>query len=301
MDYREFVRKHRDSGAAITIAALPCAEKEASSFGLMKIDAEGRVTEFAEKPKGDALKGMRVDTTVLGVDPATAASKPYIASMGIYVTKAAALKEMLEKHMPDANDFGNEIIPGARALGYKIQAHAFQGYWEDIGTIEAFYNANLALAKPGRTDFSFYDKDAPIYTMSRFLPPSKVVDAEVVNAIIGDGCVVKAGAAIRNSVIGLRTLVQEGAMIEDTLMLGADFYETKEECTFVPGCQPIGVGRGSVVRKALVDKNVRIGDNCQIVNKDGLVEANREQDGFIIKDGITVLVKNALIPSGTVI
>ncbi|GBF93774.1 glucose-1-phosphate adenylyltransferase small subunit, chloroplastic [Raphidocelis subcapitata] len=301
MDYREFVRKHRESGAAITIAALPCNEKNASAFGLMKIDEEGRVTEFAEKPKGDALKAMAVDTTVLGVDPATAKEKPYIASMGIYVTKASALKEMLEVHMPEANDFGNEIIPGARKMGYKIQAHAFQGYWEDIGTIEAFYNANLALANPLKNDFSFYDKDAPIYTMSRFLPPSKVVDSEIHNAIIGDGCVIKSGSSIRNSVIGLRTLVQEGATIEDTLILGADYYETKEECSFVPGCMPIGIGRNSTVRKALLDKNVRIGDNVQIVNKEGLKEANREDEGFIIKDGIVVIVKNALIKSGTVI
>lgn len=301
MDYRDFVRRHRESGAAITIAALPCDEKNASAFGLMKIDAEGRVTEFAEKPKGDALKSMKVDTTVLGVDPSTAAAKPYIASMGIYVMKASALKEMLEVHMPDANDFGNEIIPGARQMGYKIQAYAFQGYWEDIGTIEAFYNANLALAAPGKTDFSFYDKDAPIYTMSRFLPPSKVADAEIHDAIIGDGCVINKGAVIRNSVIGLRTLVAEGAVIEDTLMLGADYYETKEECSFVPGCMPIGVGRNSIVRKALVDKNVRIGSNVKIVNKENLVEANREDDGYLIRDGIVVVVKNARIADNTVI
>ncbi|KAI8477083.1 MAG: ADP-glucose pyrophosphorylase small subunit [Monoraphidium minutum] len=301
MDYREFVRKHRDSGAAITIAALPCDEKNASAFGLMKIDASGRVVEFAEKPKGDALKSMQVDTTVLGVDAETAKAKPYIASMGIYVIKASALKEMLEVGMPEANDFGNEIIPGANKMGFKIQAHAFQGYWEDIGTIEAFYNANLALAKPGKTDFSFYDKNAPIYTMSRFLPPSKVVDAEIHDAIIGDGCVIKSGATIRNSVIGLRTLVQENAVIEDTLILGADYYETKEECTFVPGCQPIGVGRGAIVRKALIDKNVRIGDNVQIINKGGVTEANREDEGFLIKDGIVVVCKNALIKAGTII
>lgn len=174
MDYRDFVRAHRESNAAITIAALPCDEKRASSFGLMKIDGEGRVTDFAEKPKGDALRAMKVDTTVLGVDPATAQEQPYIASMGIYVMKAKALKELLLKELPQGHDFGNEIIPEARKRGYKVQAHAFEGYWEDIGTIEAFYNSNLALTDPNSPNFSFYDRKAPIYTMSRFLPPSKI-------------------------------------------------------------------------------------------------------------------------------
>lgn len=304
MDYKEFVRKHRESGAAITIAALPCDEARASAFGLMKIDDEGRVTEFAEKPKGDALTAMKVDTTILGVDEKTAAEKPYIASMGIYVTKASALKELLEQHMPDANDFGNEVIPGARKMGYPVQAYAFQGYWEDIGTIDAFYNANLALVNSdGRANFSFYDKDAPIYTMSRFLPPSKVMDnVTVKNAIIGDGSLVKAGSKISNSIIGLRSLIGENCDIQDTLMLGSDYYETMEECAFVPGCLPMGIGSGSVVRKALIDKNARIGENVQILNKEGVVEnLSTESKGYVIRDGIVVVIKDSVIPSGTVI
>jgi glucose-1-phosphate adenylyltransferase len=303
MDYKDFVRKHRESGAAITIAALPCDEKRASAFGLMKIDEAGRVTEFAEKPKGDALKAMQVDTRVLGVDSKTAAEKPYIASMGIYVMKAEALKELLEQHMPDANDFGNEVIPGARSLGYPVQAYAFQGYWEDIGTIEAFYNANLALVKTdGSANFSFYDKDAPIYTMSRFLPPSKVLnDVLIKNSIIGDGSNIKSRSRVENSIIGLRSLIGENVVIEDTLMLGSDYYETMEECAWVPGCLPMGVGSGSHIRKALIDKNARIGENVKILNKDGVMEANRESEGFMIRDGIVVVIKDSVIPSGTVI
>ena len=301
MDYREFVAKHRESGAAITIAALPCDEKRASAFGLMKIDGSGQVTEFAEKPEGALLQSMRVDTSVLGVDPATAKDKPFIASMGIYVMKASALKELLRDAMPDANDFGNEVIPGAKALGYKVQAYAFEGYWEDIGTIEAFYRANLALVNPDTPNFSFYDKDAPIYTMSRFLPPSKVVDAEVHNCIIGDGTLVKAGTTLRNSVIGLRSLIGEDCLVEDTMMMGSDYYETLDECAFVPGCLPMGIGRGSTVRGALIDKNARIGERCNITNREGVAESNREEAGWIIKDGIICIIKDGVIPTGTTI
>lgn len=301
MDYRDFVKKHRESDAAITIAALPCEEKLATAFGLMKIDGTGAVVEFAEKPKGELLQSMKVDTTILGVDAKTAQEKPYIASMGIYVMKAKALKELLLNKLPMANDFGNEIIPGAKDAGYKVQAYAFEGYWEDIGTIEAFYSCNLALTNPDSAQFSFYDRDAPIYTMSRFLPPSKILDADVTNSIVGDGCVIKAGSKISNSVIGIRSLIGTDCLVEDTLLMGADYYETLEECEYVPGCLPMGLGDGTIIRKAIVDKNARIGQRCQIINKEGVKEANREASGWVIKDGITVIIKDSNIPTGTII
>lgn len=144
--------------------------------------------------------------------------------------------------MPTANDFGNEVIPGAKDAGYKVQAYAFQGYWEDIGTIEAFYNANLALVDPDKPNFSFYDREAPIYTMSRFLPPSKIVDAEIENCIIGDGSLIKAGSKVTRSVVGLRSLINEDCTVADTMLMGSDYYETLDECEFVPGCLPMGIG-----------------------------------------------------------
>jgi carbonic anhydrase/acetyltransferase-like protein (isoleucine patch superfamily) len=156
--------------------------------------------------------------------------------------KAAALKELLIDKMPTANDFGNEVIPGAKDAGYKVQAYAFQGYWEDIGTIEAFYRANLALVDPDEPNFSFYDREAPIYTMSRFLPPSKIVDAEIHNCIIGDGSLIKAGSTVTRSVVGLRSLINEDCVVSDTMLMGSDYYETLDECEFVPGCLPMGVG-----------------------------------------------------------
>jgi glucose-1-phosphate adenylyltransferase len=233
--------------------------------------------------------------------PCSAKAKPFIASMGIYVMKAKALKELLLTMMPTANDFGNEIIPGARNAGMLVQTFAFEGYWEDIGTVEAFYKSNLALANPATAQFSFYDKNAPIYTMSRFLPPSKILDADVSLSIIGDGCVIRGGTKVKNCVVGIRSLIGEGCTIEDSLVMGADYYETQEECTFVPGCLPMGVGAGTTIRKAIIDKNARIGENCQIINKEGVREANRESDGWVIKDGIIVVIKDSVIPSGTVI
>lgn len=301
MDYRDFVKKHRESGAAITIAVLPCDEKRASSFGVMKIDNTGTVVEFAEKPKGDALKAMQVDTTVLGVDAQSAAEKPYIASMGIYVISAPALKELLLNKMADANDFGNEIIPGAKSLGYKVQAYAYEGYWEDIGTIDAFYSANLALTNPDTAQFSFYDKDAPIYTMSRFLPPSKLMDVDVRHSIIGDGCVIKSGTKLTDSIVGIRSLIGSDCIIENTMVMGSDYYETLEECEYVPGCLPMGVGDNCHIRRAIIDKNARIGSRSQIINKEGVKEANKEASGWVIKDGIVVIVKDSNIPAGTII
>ena len=302
MDYSDFVEKHVHSGADITVSALPCDEKRASAFGLMKIDDTGRIFEFSEKPEGDALRQMRVDTTVLGLDEQRAEEMPYIASMGIYVFKTSAMIELLTKHFPEANDFGSEVIPGANSIGMKIQAFLFDGYWEDIGTIEAFYKSNLALCESGdKLKFSFYDHEFPIYTMSRFLPPSKMIDCEIESSVIGDGCVIRHGSMVKNSVVGLRSLIGSNCVIEDALIMGSDYYETMEECELLPGCMPIGLGNGTVVKKCIIDKNARIGHNCQIINKDNVQEAMCEEEGYIIKDGIVVIIKDSIIPDGTII
>lgn len=301
MDYSQFVLAHRQAGADITVAALPCAEKEAEAFGLMKIDDSGKIVEFAEKPKGDALRAMQVDTTVLGLDPEQAKKKPYIASMGIYVCKASALNDLLGKHFQSEHDFGNDIIPGAKDMGMRVQAHLYDGYWEDIGTVKAFYDANLALTDTPNPAFSFYDKDAPIYTMSRFLPPSKVLDATVERSIIGDGCVIDSGSSVVHSVIGLRSRIGKDCKIEDSLLMGSDYYEQAGECDVYSDCLPIGVGRGTEIKGAIVDKNARIGRHCRIVNVDNVQEAMREDEGYVIRDGVIVIVKDATIPDGTII
>lgn len=302
MDYAAIVAAHRAAGADITVAALPCEEKDAEAFGVMKIDGSGRIIEFAEKVKGDALRAMRVDTSVLGIDAKRAAEAPYIASMGIYVAKASAIRELLSNAFPSANDFGSEVIPGATAAGMHVQAYAYDGYWEDIGTIQAFYDANLALTEAPDPKFSFYDRDAPIYTMSRFLPPSKVGSgSSIERSILGDGCVVRSGCKIAHSVVGLRSLIGANCEVTDTLMMGSDYYETLDECVNVRGCLPMGLGDGCVVRRAIIDKNARIGENVQIVNKANVQEANKKEDGYVIKDGIVIVIKDSVIAPGTVI
>lgn len=300
MDYSQFVQRHRETNADITLSVVPMDEKRASAFGLMKIDDNGRVVSFSEKPKGDALKAMAVDTTTLGLDTQSAKEMPYIASMGIYVFKKEVLVNLLKQNLQQT-DFGGEIIPAA-AKDYNIQAYLFKGYWEDIGTIEAFYDANLALTQQPSPPFSFYDKKFPIYTRSRYLPPTKLLDAQVTESMIGEGCILKQ-CRIHHSVLGVRTRVEQDCIIEDSLLMGSDFYETSAErkLDIEKGITPIGIGQGSTIRRAIVDKNARIGQNVMIVNKDRIEEAEREDQGFYIRSGITVILKNATIANGTVI
>lgn len=302
MDYRKFVERHRETGADITLSVVPMDEKRASDFGLMKIDGSGRVIDFCEKPKGDELKAMQVDTTVLGLSADEAARSPYIASMGIYVFKKEALIKLLHKN-PDFTDFGKEIIPDA-AKDNNIQAYLFKGYWEDIGTIESFYDANLALTRQPRPDFSFYEEDAPIYTRHRFLPPTKFLDAHVTESIIGEGCILSK-CRVNHSVLGVRSRIEEGCVIEDSLLMGADFYEStaNDKSTGANSADyvPLGIGRNTTIRRAIIDKNAHIGRDVQIVNKDRIEDADREQLGFIIRSGIVVVVKNAIIPDGMII
>jgi len=302
MDYREFIQRHRETNADITISVVPMDERRASDFGLMKIDESGRVIDFSEKPKGDALKSMAVDTTVLGLSAEEAKQFPYIASMGIYVFKRDVLLKLL-KESPERTDFGKEIIPTS-ANDYNVQAYLFNGYWEDIGTIEAFYEANMALTQQPRPPFSFYDEKAPIYTRPRYLPPTKMLDCVVKESIIAEGCILKE-CSIVHSVLGVRSRIESGCIIEDTMIMGADYFEPFSERSSGQSCSDnkisMGIGRETTIRRAIVDKNARIGCNVQIINKDHVQEAERENLGFYIRSGIVVVIKGATIPDGTII
>ncbi|GAA6616736.1 glucose-1-phosphate adenylyltransferase [Scytonema sp. NUACC26] len=300
MDYRQFVQRHRDTGADITLSVLPIDDRRASDFGLIKIDGSGRIINFSEKPKGEAKAEMRVDTTVLGLTPEQAQEQPYIASMGIYVFKRDVLIKLL-KDASQWTDFGKEILPAA-AADHNIQAYLFEGYWEDIGTIEAFYHANLALTQQPMPPFSFYDENAPIYTRARYLPPTKMLDCQVVESMLSEGCILK-NCRIEHSVLGVRARVESGCVIQDSLIMGADFYqpfaERQTNCERTP--IPVGIGSNTTIRRAIIDKNARIGCDVHIVNKDNIQEAEKESQGFYIRSGIIVVLKNAVIPDGTVI
>ncbi len=300
MDYSLFVGRHRATNADITLSVVPMGVKQASEFGLMKIDGTGRVIDFYEKPMADALDALRVDTTALGATPDQAREKPFIASLVIYVFKKQVLIDLLRKGL-EQTDFGKEIIPGS-ARDHNVQAYLFDGYWEDIGTIDAFYQANLALTLQPQPPFSFYHEDAPIYSRSRYLPPNKLLDCHITESTITEGCILK-NCRIHHSVIGLRQRINADCVIEDALLMGADFYEPLSESSqqVTQGKIPIGIGEGSVIRRAIIDKNARIGANVQIVNKDHIQEAEREDLGFYIRSGIVVILKNATIVDGTVI
>jgi len=300
MNYADFVKRHRDTKADITLSVVPVDEERASDFGLMKIDKNGRVISFSEKPKGDALKAMRVDTTVLGLSRQEAKESPYIASMGIYVFEKQVLFDVL-KQSTDRTDFGREILP-ASAQDYNVQAYLFKDYWEDIGTIEAFYNANLALTEQPDPPFSFYDEKAPIYTRPRYLPPTKLLDSRVIESMVGEGCILKE-CTIKRSVIGIRSRIETGCLIDNALLMGSDYYESPSERAKASesGKVPLGVGANTIIRRAIVDKNARIGRSVQIVNKDHVKEGRREDQGFVIDSEIVVVIKNATIPDGTVI
>ena len=300
MNYGDFIQRHRETKADITISVVPMDESRASDFGLMKIDKKGRVTAFSEKPKGDPLKSMQVDTTILGLPTGEARISPYIASMGIYVFEKQVLHDLLIQ-APACTDFGREILPAALA-SRNVQAYLFNDYWEDIGTIEAFYNANLALTQQPDPPFSFYDEKAPIYTRSRYLPPTKLLDSRVVESMVGEGCILKE-CTVKRSVIGIRSRIETGCVIDNALLMGSDFYESASERlqSLECGKVPLGVGANTTIRKAIVDKNTRIGRNVQIVNKECVIEGSREKLGFVIQNGIVVIIKNATIPDGMII
>ncbi|XVF22235.1 hypothetical protein REPUB_Repub12eG0156100 [Reevesia pubescens] len=300
MDYMNFLQKHIDSGADISVSCLPVDESRASEFGLLKIDENGQIRQFLEKPEGESLRSMQVDTTVLGLTAQDARKSPYIASMGIYLFKTEVLLKLLRWHYPAANDFGSEIIPLAMK-DYNVKAYLFDGYWEDIGTIKSFFDANLALTdQPPK--FHFYDPLKPIFTSPRFLPPTKIEQCQVMDSIISHGCFLRE-CSVEHSIVGIRSRLEYGVELKDTLMMGADSYQTEAEIAscLAEGKVPLGVGKDTKIMNCIIDTNARIGKNVVIANKDNVEEADRPSEGFYIRSGITVVLKNSVIKDGTII
>jgi glucose-1-phosphate adenylyltransferase len=288
MDYKKFVEFHVESGADVTIAVQPVSGEDASALGILKLDDTGQITKFTEKPKTEEeLEGLES-----GDDP----DKPYMASMGIYVFRTETLLDMLDDN-PGA-DFGKHIIPAAikprRVMGY-----VFGGYWEDIGTIRRFYEVNLDMAAP-LPNFNLYDPKRPIYTRPRFLAASKIQGGSLINVLLADGCRIQE-STIRNSVIGLRSIISDGVSVERSVVMGADFYESLDGRldSGKPDYPQIGIGRDSVIQGAIVDKNARIGR--QVIIRNIPDREDDEHENWVAREGIVIIPKGAVIIDGTVI
>ena len=299
MDYREFLARHHQSNADVTVSVIPCEARSASEFGLLKTDETGRIVEFKEKPNGDDLLTMQVDTSRLGLNATEAQRRPYLASMGIYVFKYEQLEQLLGED-PSWIDFGKHVIPAAINSRH-VQAYMFDGYWEDIGTIGAFYRANLDLTSK-IPKFNLFDAEAPVYTRARYLPPSKIEETEINDSIISDGCIIN-GAKVTNSVVGLRSRISKGVQLDSSFMMGADHYQTFDEMRsdLSKGMPRVGIGEGTIIKRAIIDKNARIGTNARLLNEAGVVEADGPGGAYFIRDGIIIVPKSALIADGTVI
>ena len=299
MDFQDMIRTHQENKASVTIAALPVGEEEATACGIMRIEADGRIVDFEEKPKTrEKLDQVRTEPGWLAKLGLEATGRPYLASMGIYLFNRSLLADLLRSS--DATDFGHELLP--RAIGnHRVQAHLFDGYWEDIGTVGAFHRANIELTRDD-PPFDFTSEAGPIFTRPRFLPCSRIIGATLKNSLLCDGCVIGRGSVIENSVIGVRARIGENATIRDTYIMGIDLPEFPQHRAENRRLNrpDIGVGAGSVIERAIIDKNARIGRNVKIINQAG-IEDSEEFPSHVIRDGIVVTQKFANLIDGTVI
>jgi glucose-1-phosphate adenylyltransferase len=290
MDFEVLMADHLASGADLTIATLPVERQAAEGFGIMQTDATRRITRFVEKPTEPAvLDSLRIPGPLLSELGLDTSSERYQASMGIYLFNREALVQCLEN---DFEDFGKNVIPAA-IKDRRVQAHIFQGYWEDIGTIRSFFEANLALAEI-EPPFSFYRPESTVYSRPRFLPASKINGATMQRAVVSDGCIIT-DASLERCVIGIRSIIESGAVLRNVVMMGADFYET--ESAPPSGAPPVGIGRNTTINDAIVDKNARIGERV-VISPEGK-PSEYDGENFYIRDGIIIIPKKSVIPDGS--
>jgi len=292
MDYRPFVQSHRERDAEVSIAVKPVTRQQAPELGILKVNADGRIVDFREKPQSEE----ELDELQFPEPPGDDPEELYLASMGIYLFEPQVLISLLMGN--DQDDFGKHIIPDA-IHKVAVYAHIFEGYWEDIGTIRSFYEAVLSLTDP-EPPFNFYLPEAPIFTHPRFLAGARIEKCQIERGIVAEGCRLQ-NAEIERSVIGIRSIIGPGTRIFNTVMMGADFYETptdleRNAAQEVPN---VGIGANSVIDRAIIDKNARIGEGVTIRNEQGVREADGQN--YFIRDGIVVVPKNAKISSGMVI
>ena len=294
MNYQDMILSHIQSGADVTISAVPVHGRDAEGLGIMRLDNSGRVKGFLEKPKTEEeLKHVRTDPAWIDAHGVPSGGRDCLANMGIYLFNRDALIDVLQK--TDYRDFGKEVFP-ASIRSRHVQVHLSDGYWEDIGTIKSFYQANLALTRPD-APFDLASVESPIYSHARFLPPTRLDGATIRGSLVADGSMIEEGSVIENSVIGLRCRIGRNVTIRNSILMGSDFYETPEEITACDtrGKPPFGVGEGTHIEGAIIDKNCRIGRNVRIANKSG-VDHTEETPQGMIRDGIVVMPKDTILP-----
>jgi len=287
MDYSALANFHWDNQADITVAVQPVSREEAPRLGILKRDESSKITRFAEKPKEPEL----IDSLVSREDK----RRPLLGSMGIYMFKTEVLTHLLESKSFD--DFGSQVIPYAISNGYNVFGYDFDGYWEDIGTIRSFYEANLMLTRSG-SPFNFFDQEHPVYSRSRYLPGSIITNTKLEDVLLAEGCCIT-NAEIRHSVIGLRSQIDSGVKIIDSIVMGLDYYERPAGAPEERGLPPLGIGRNCIIEGAIIDKNASLGEG--VVIKPFPRGTEIETENWVVQDGIVVIPKNSILPPGTVI
>jgi glucose-1-phosphate adenylyltransferase len=293
MDFEHMFKKHKESGADISIATIPVNAADATGFGIMKTNDSGGIETFIEKPSTEELADWASEVPEKNKQK----GEHYLASMGIYIFNKETMAGLLEKN-PEAKDFGKEIIPYAIEHEAKISSFIYDGYWTDIGTIKSFFQANLSLTD-SMPEFNLYDNNRMVYTRARMLPASKVSGTALEKSIIAEGCIIEA-SRIEHSVIGIRSRIGRGSTLVDTIVMGSDYFAPYDElANKKPDKPPMGVGERCFLQNCIIDKNARIGDDVRITGGTHLENGN--YDGYSVVDGIVVVTKNAILKSGTVI
>ncbi len=294
MDYRQLLQTHVENDADVTISCMPVTRKEARGFGIMQLDDTGRVKGFIEKPESDeVIDTIKTDPAWIDARGIKSNGRDCLASMGIYVFNRQLLVDLLKDN--DHADFGREVFPGA-ITSHKVQTHLFDGYWEDIGTIRSFYEANISLASD-QPSFNLFTPGAPIFTRARYLPPSQLNGAQVKNSLIANGSVIGNGCTIENSIIGLRTVLGNDVTIRNSIIMGADYYEDSSQST--RASIPLGIGDSTFIQGAIIDKDCRIGSNVRIINESGVDDTRQDNPICVVRDGIPVVVKESMIENNS--
>jgi glucose-1-phosphate adenylyltransferase len=291
MDYRDMMQKHEKNDADLTVATIPVVAEDATGFGIMKTNKEGVIENFVEKPDADELDQWKSDTP----EKFSNDGRVYLASMGIYIFKKGALNELLDAY-EDATDFGKEIIPQAIKKDYKVQSFEFDGYWTDIGTIKSFFEANLALTDD-LPKFNLYDNEDFIYTHARLLPASKLSGTTFDHSVLAEGCLIEA-SRIERSVIGIRSRIGKGTTIENSIIMGNDFFQSQEDIDRSDDENPqMGIGQRCFISNAIIDKDVKIGNDVRIAGGDHLDDG--DYGNYHVVDGIVIVPKGEVIKDGT--